>query len=131
MGIYICKDDERNSICIIQTLVNSVHDSLNKDDCYPVFGAIGNTFMVEIAQGPIERRNILKTFYIDIKHNLQTEILIENKTYADEEILISIKHEYLLIAMLYITKSIFEQSPYILHPLNARGNYPYGWEYGI
>ena len=125
------KEDERNSICTIQAHVSEAHKSLNKEGCYPVFGAIGNTFILEIVQEAVEKRNILKTFYIDIKHDLQTEMLIKGNPYADEEILISMKHEYLLIAMLYLMKATFGTPPYILHPLNDRGDYLYGWGYGI
>lgn len=127
----VYKKDKCLSISIIQELVSDTHSSLNKEDCYLVFGAIGNTFIVEIAQCSVEKRNILKTFYIDIKHDLQTEILIKGNPYTDEEILINMKHEYLLIAMLYLMKATFGTPPYILHPLNDRGDYLYGWEYGI
>lgn len=127
----VYKEDEYLNISIIKELVSDAHSSLNKEDCYPVFGAIGNTFIVEIAQDSVEKRNILKTFYIDIKHDLQTEILIKGNPYTDEEILISMKHEYLLIAMLCLMKASFGTPPYILHPLNDRGDYLYGWEYGI
>ena len=80
----VYKKDECLSISIIQELVSDTHSSLNKEDGYLVFGAIGNTFIVEIAQGSVEKRNILKTFYIDIKHDLQTEILIKGNPYTYE-----------------------------------------------
>lgn len=124
-------NNERDTLTFIQSFLENIHSSLHRYDCYPVFGAIGNTFIIEFSKGAFESRNIIKTLYIDIKHNLDTDIYMENNTYTSEELIIYFKYEYILITTLYIIRILFKHQIYILHPLNNNGNYLNGWDLGM
>lgn len=94
---------------------------------YPVLGAHGAEFFVEIASGPILSREILLTILVEfdeIHLNFEDSLkAIANKS----EIFIKLPDYAHLIALLGLIEGAFNGKTSVLHPLDCSGNYCSGW----
>ena len=95
---------------------------------YPVLGAEGNQFFIEVATGSVESRRILKTIRLEIQRGLD---VLEPPLHAGEESTVTIPNESFLIALLGLFQTAMNANALILHPLNNRGDYLPGWNEAI
>lgn len=93
---------------------------------YPVLGAEGRDFFIEIAVGSLESRRILKTIHIKTQNGLEHPVL-PNMLSADDEVSIIIPNASLLIALVGLLQLALKANALILHPLDDRGDFLPGW----
>jgi len=94
-------------------------------DVYPVLGAEGNVFFIEISSGVMESRIIHTTIYINFDFTAGSESL--NKLAVSPEIIINLPDASYLVAMLSLFRGALGNEARILHPLDTHGNYLVGW----
>lgn len=93
---------------------------------YPVLGAEGNEFFIDIAAGPFESRRILKTIRIEIHENLEQPVLPDLLSRCDE-LSIFLPDAALLIGLVGLLQQKLNASTQMLHPLDERGDFLPGW----
>lgn len=118
-----------NTIEILSQYVAFVRSIMGTENrgTYPVLGAYGPEFFIELASGPLLSREILMTFLVefdDIELDFEdSQKAISNKT----EIYLKLPDSAHLIALLGLLEKAFNSKTTILHPLDSRGNYFSGW----
>lgn len=99
----------------------------NNSRCYPVLGAEGGDFFIEISSGPdFMHRRICKTIYasFDASTNL-------GKADA-EEVMVTLPDASYLVALLsLLQKALNTTDTKILHPLDHCGNYLPTWNQAV
>ena len=95
---------------------------------YPVFGAEGNEFIIEIAVGPRDRRRILKTIYVEIRRE---QMALPASGDTSNEHMLLLPDESLLIALLGLFEYALGANTQILHPLNCAGDFLSGWHQAV
>lgn len=93
---------------------------------YPVLGAEGSCFFVEIATGPRLQRTILKTIHI----GFGTSALPTDMSDADD-ILVDLPDASYLVALLSLLQSALCSEAMVLHPLDEQGNFHKDWRQAV
>jgi hypothetical protein len=120
---------------LVEILANCVIDIIKsidraEKDTYPVLGAEGNKFFIEIATGIFGDRQILKTIYVEICRD-SSGVMLEDALISDNDISIGLPDESLLIALLGLFENAMNAKTMILHPLDDKGNFLPGWNQAV
>lgn len=107
---------------LVVRVINNHRDS----GAYPVLGAEGDQFFVEISSGAMESRIIHNTLYINfefIAGSGNTDGLA-----VSPEMNINLPDASYLVALLSLLSAALGNEAKILHPLDPLGNYLVGWQ---
>jgi hypothetical protein len=98
-------------------------------DAYPVLGAEGDTFFVEVAEGPMASRELLTTIYLEFGtvHSLP-ELDPESKS---KEVWITITDASMVIATIQLVQAGLGKPAILLHPLDGNGDFLKGWSEAV
>jgi hypothetical protein len=126
------KNDKYNPVAALGNYVLSVIKSINsiEKEMYPVLGAEGSNFFIEVAVGIFESRRILKTIHVEISRELDN-IGFEDALIADADTSIELPDESFLIALLGLFQSAMDAKAMVLHPLDNNGNFLPGWNQAV
>lgn len=106
----------------------AIASSLDHEDRpYPVLGAEGSEFAIEIAVGPRDSRRILKTIYVDIR---QDQITLPTDD-TNRESMFVLPEASWLIAFLRLLEYALGANTQILHPLSQYGDFLPGWHQAV
>jgi len=126
------KNEKYNPVVALGHYVLTVIKSINsiEKEIYPVLGAEGNMFFIEVAVGIFESRRILKTIHVEISRGIDG-IGFEDELIVDDDTFIELPNESFLIALLGLFQAAMDAKATILHPLDNNGNYLVGWNQAV
>lgn len=101
-----------------------------KMSLYPVLGAEGRDFFIDLAAGPFGSRQILKTVHIEIRDDLEQPEFLGSPS-SDKEIFISLPNAAFLIGLVGLFQRALATQAMFLHPLDDRGDFLTGWDEAI
>lgn len=122
--------DVSNAVAALRISVLRILDEIGgiRSGAYPVLGAEGTHFFIELAAGPLESRQILKTIHVEIRRKGYDQLAPQNSIcVVGNEIAIILPDESFLIALVGLFQSALKTSASILHPLDSSGNFLPGW----
>lgn len=97
---------------------------------YPVLGAEGHDFFIEVAAGPFESRQILKTARVEIREELDHPVLPEVPN-TEDEVVIFLPTAAFLVGLLGLFQQALNAGALILHPLDDCGDFLPGWNQAV
>lgn len=98
---------------------------------YPVLGAHGSEFFIELATGAKSTRDILLNIVIEFGE-IHLDFDTCQKAIANRsDVFMNIPDSAHLIALLGLLEKAFKDTTKILHPLNSTGNYLPAWDQAI
>lgn len=98
---------------------------------YPVLGAEGRDFFIEVATGPFETRQILRTVYVELQDDLERPVLPSLAGTDDDSFSIALPNAAFLIGLVGFFQRALDAHAVILHPLNSNGNFLPKWNQAV
>lgn len=95
---------------------------------YPVLGAEGDAFIIEIASGPLREREILSNFIIEIKGDRSHSLPNLGEREDIREFMIVLPDFAHVIALVGLFERALRSRTVILHPLTSSGDFLPGWD---
>lgn len=109
-------------VAFIRTVMGTENGNI-----YPVLGAHGTEFFIELASGTLLKREILMTILVTFG-NIELDFEGSQKAFTSKtEIYLQLPDSAHLIALLGLLEKAFNGKTTILHPLDSQGNYYPGW----
>jgi len=103
----------------------------NAQSPYPVLGAIGGDFFLEISSGTLRDRRILTTIYVTMGREFALASLQPDGWHEEgirDEIHIGLPDASHVIALAGLMEKSLGAGSFILHPLTCRGDFLDGWD---
>lgn len=97
---------------------------------YPVLGAEGRDFFIDVAAGPFESRQILKTVHVEIRADLDQPVFVDTAG-SNDEIFIGLPNAAFLIGLVGLFQRALAAPALVLHPLDDRGDFLTGWDQAV
>ncbi|HEY0842080.1 hypothetical protein [Methylotenera sp.] len=98
---------------------------------YPILGAHGPEFFIELSSGDLISRDILLTIAIKFGETNMDYELAKQAIANHSEIYVGVLNYAYLIAFLGLLEKSFKGDTKILHPLNNTGDFLPGWNQAI
>lgn len=93
---------------------------------YPVLGAEGSEFFVDICTGQMPSRSILNTLHIEFSHD-DTETSWSASEPLPKALTVCLPDPSFMVALLALLGAALGNGLEVMHPLDACGNYFDGW----
>lgn len=123
------QNDEEVGLAILGQIASSFAKDFQSCNAYPVLGAEGAEFFVDVCSGPMVDRLIHRTIHVSFEDS-QVGGYFNTITENAEET-IRLPNASHLIAFLFLLSAALRAEMKVLHPLDFNGNYLPGWHEAI
>lgn len=105
-------------------LVKAIRQSVAVPGCYPVIGAEGDDWFIEISQGELMSRKILATLFVSVGEALEVPSAIG----GGQDYRLIVPQAAHVIGFIGLLEKALGTRSAILHPLTTSGDYFADWQ---